>query len=152
MAATSFSATVDAWVLKTKERSEAVFKKSAERLSEEVKNPANLPVVTGFLRRSLMASTASMPSLDTKTAPDDKVKYPDNQGEINLVINGSSLGDTIFLGFTAVYARRLNYGFTGTDSLGRKYNQAGKQFAGLAAQKWPQIVSEVVRQAKERVS
>lgn len=151
MAKTSFSAQIDEWCKKVPKRVELVFKKSAERVAEEVKNPVNMPVVTGFLRRSLKASTAAMPSIDPTAAPEKAGAYADNQGEINLVIAGASLGDTIFLGFTAAYARRMNYGFTGTDSLGRTYNQAGRQFVGLAAQKWPQIVAEVTAEAKVRV-
>jgi hypothetical protein len=50
-----------------------------------------------------------------------------------------------------VYARRLNYGFTGTDSLGRQYNQRGYFFVDLAAQRWQQIVTANVNRLRTAV-
>jgi hypothetical protein len=41
-------------------------------------------------------------------------------------IGSYQLGDTISYANSAVYARRLELGFVGTDSLGRHYNQAGR--------------------------
>lgn len=38
------------------------------------------------------------------------------------------------------YARRIEYGFTGQDSLGRSYNQSGAGMVGLTVLEWPDIV------------
>ncbi|MEM7778195.1 MAG: HK97 gp10 family phage protein [Pseudomonadota bacterium] len=39
---------------------------------------------------------------------------------------GFELGDTIIHAFTQEYAMRIEYGFQGTDSLGRSYDQQGR--------------------------
>lgn len=40
------------------------------------------------------------------------------------------------------YGRRLEYGFTGEDKLGRHYNQPGRGFVGLTVTEWTQIVAQ----------
>lgn len=70
-----------------------------------------------------------------------KVRYEvlDDYGAI---IAQLRIGDRLYMGFQAPYAHRLEYGFTGTDSLGRKYNQSGRHFVGSAALRWDTIVAE----------
>ncbi|WP_448509297.1 hypothetical protein [Immundisolibacter sp.] len=50
--------------------------------------------------------------------------------------NGSNLSpsesQTVKIGTTVVYAPRVEFGFIGTDSLGRKFNQAPKSFLRAA--------------------
>lgn len=43
------------------------------------------------------------------------------------------------------YALRLEYGFSGADSLGRIYNQPPRPMLGLVTLEWPQIVDLVAR-------
>lgn len=93
-----------------------------------------MPIDTGNLRRSLMASTSAMP-----TIKEGKETFTDTG--LELVIAGANLGSAVYLGFQAAYAPRMNYGFVGTDSLGRVYNQAGFGFVDAVAQRWPQIVA-----------
>ncbi len=145
--ASSFSAQVDAWARKSEKTLERVFKTAAQKVADRVLLPVerggNMPVDTGNLRRSLLASTAIMPGVQRGV-----VEFPDNGGQISLVIAGANITDTIYLGFQAAYARRVNYGFTGTDSLGRQYNQSGRGFVGAAAQQWQQIVNESVKEVR----
>jgi len=140
----SFSADVSKWVRQSEQRLEAVFRDSAQTLSEEVKKPraagGNMPVDTGFLRASMQASNTEMPKIDKEVTPEENATYPENSEQVELLIAGSKLGQTIYLGFTAAYARRLEYGFKGKDKLGREYNQEGYGFVRLAAQKWQRIV------------
>lgn len=135
-----FSSQVNAWALATEARTAAVFKDAAQTVANEVRTPlgagGNMPIDTGNLRRSLTASRDVMPSI--KVGADT---FADGSSDISLTIAGANLGDTIYIGFQAAYARRVNYGFTGVDSLGRKYNQAGRHFVELTAQRWPQIVA-----------
>ncbi|RKD68974.1 hypothetical protein [Rhizobium sp. WW_1] len=135
----SFSAQVGAWAAAEMERAEAVFQTAAQTVANEVRTPVaeggRMPIKTGNLRRSLMASTASMP-----TIIEGKQEFTDNP--VELVIAGAELGGTVYLGFQAAYAARMNYGFVGEDSLGRAYNQAGFGFVDAVAQRWPQIVAE----------
>lgn len=144
----SFSAQVSDWVRKSERRMTAVVKQSAQTVALEVK--AKTPVDTGFLRATFVASTAGMPSIDRDSRPAGDHNGDDNS-QIALVIAGATIGQTIYFGFTAVYALRIEYGFRGEDSLGRSYNQDGAQMVHLAAQQWPIIVSRVTAQVKARV-
>ncbi len=143
----SFAAQVSEWAKAELEREEAVFQTAAQEVANEVRVPVaeggRMPVDLGNLRRSLMASTSDMPTIRA-----DKTEFQDNG--IELVIAGSQLGDTVFLGFQAAYAARMNYGFVGTDSLGRTYNQAGFGFVDAVAQRWPQIVTQAEAKVRNR--
>jgi hypothetical protein len=52
----------------------------------------------------------------------------------------------IWIGYQAAYARRMNYGFVGADSLGRVYNQAGNYFVEGAILQWRSFVAESIRE------
>lgn len=145
----SFSASVSEWAQQSERRMTAVFKKSAEDVILQVKEKT--PVVDGFLRASLLASTSAMPLIDPKANNSEGASVADNDGQIALVIAGAVLGQTIYAGFTAAYARRIEYGFKGEDSLGRTYNQEGVGMVRLAAQEWANIVARNSAIAKARV-
>jgi hypothetical protein len=134
----SFSAQVSEWASAELDRAEAVFQTAAQTVANEVRNPVSeggrMPVKTGNLRRSLMASTSTMPLIR-----EGAEQFTD--GGIELIIAGAELGATVYLGFQAAYAARLNYGFVGQDSLGRTYNQTGFGFVDAVSQRWPQIVA-----------
>lgn len=51
-------------------------------------------------------------------------------------IAGMEIGDTLDFAWTAPHARRINSGFTGTDSLGRKYNVPGRHFVDANTEKF----------------
>lgn len=157
----SFSAQVDAWVKQVKTRELAVFKESAQRVISEMQTPVKaggrMPVDTGFLRASLQATIGTPSSADPGTPRkrqngEEGVIFPLDAGQVALVIADAKLGDTIYATYGAAYARRLEYGFVGEDSLGRSYNQAGKGFVRSAAQKWPQIVGQVSAELKTRIT
>lgn len=52
------------------------------------------------------------------------------------------IGDIARFAWTAPYARRIELGFSGTDSLGRTYEQPGNHFLGAAVAQWPQFVAK----------
>lgn len=135
----AFAATVTKWAQETEARTQAVLRSSAQRVANEVRETVNeggrMPIVTGNLRRSLLASTTAMP---TTAAADTKFA----ESDISLVIQGLEVGETLYLGFQANYARRLNFGFVAEDKLGRTYNQAGFHFVEGVAARWQQIVNE----------
>ncbi|MBX4920996.1 hypothetical protein HJA76_14990 [Rhizobium bangladeshense] len=135
----SFAAQVGEWASAELDRAEAVFQTAAQTVANEVRTAVaeggRMPVKTGNLRRSLMASTSTMP-----TIKEGKETFSDSG--VELVIAGAELGGSIYLGFQAAYAARMNYGFVGTDALGRTFNQAGYGFVDAVAQRWPQIVAE----------
>lgn len=64
------------------------------------------PVKTGYLRAS----------------------WKPNVNSIDAEASTLEVGDVFELINTAVYARRVEFGFMGTDSLGRRYNQPGRAF------------------------
>lgn len=134
-----FSKAVRDFSEKTKQRIDAVFRSSAQDVAEEMVTPiykgGNMRVKTGFLRASLRASTEAMPSIDPNARPKVDAKlgsYPESTDQINLVIAGVNLDQTIFLGFTASYARP------------REYRDG---FVRLAAQRWETIVDANIEKA-----
>ncbi|MCG8447862.1 MAG: HK97 gp10 family phage protein [Hyphomicrobiales bacterium] len=141
--AKSFSAQVGDWVQKSERRMEAVFKESTQRVIEEAqktrKEGGRMRVDTGFLRASLMASTAAMPLLragarPAPNTPDNSVLYESDQ--VALVIAGAGVGDTIYAGYTAEYAAA---------------RESKDAFVTSAALKWQQIVNQVVAETRGRV-
>lgn len=144
----SFAATISEWGQAELERAEAIYQTAAQTVANEVRNPlaegGRMPVKTGNLRRSLMASTSEMPSIKP-----EQTSFSDSG--IEMVIAGAELGGAVYLGFQAAYAPRMNYGFVGEDSLGRVYNQAGFGFVDAVAQRWPQIVAEAETKVRSRL-
>lgn len=141
----SFAATIGEWGRAELGLAQSIFQASAQRVANEVRVTVNeggrLPIDLGNLRRSLMASTSEMPSVKP-----EQETFADSG--IEMVIAGAELGSTVYLGFQADYAARMEYGFVGADSLGRVYNHSGFGFAAAVAQRWPQIVAE--EEAKHR--
>lgn len=135
-----FSDQVTSFAEKSKRRQLAIFRESTQRVAQRAGVPESLggkmPVDTAFLRNSVAASTAGMPGAGAQ-APE-------------LVLLTVKVGDTVWVGWTAVYAMRIEYGFQGTDSLGRTYNQAGKGFLRAQIQLWDSIVADVTAEARRR--
>jgi len=127
------------WAERTKKLMTALLRNSVQALAREasstIPNGGRVPVKTSNLSRSVVI--------------DDKPPPMDAEGIIHTVGQDFSLGvanihpgEPVYIGWTARYARRVNYGFVGTDSLGRTYNQSGFGFAEATAAKWPAIVAQ----------
>lgn len=131
------------WAKQTQERIEAVHKRSIELLAEEMirtkPNGGRLPVDTGNLARSQLASQTAMP----KTS-----EGPFNGSNVGAVVATMDVAKPIFIGMQAVYARRMEFGYVGADSLGRIYNQQGNYFVAGAIAQWPQIVAAAMADVK----
>lgn len=133
--AKTFSASVAEHVARTKVLMEAVFRESVQRLASDAQTTVgeggNLRVKTGFLRASFIATiNARVNQVQFNPTPNaDGIQHRYSDGQIALVLNGASLGDTIYLTWTANYAVHREY-------------QDG--FARLAAQRWQAIVDGVV--------
>ncbi len=131
------------WAKQTQERIEAVHKRSIELLAEEMirtkANGGRLPVDTGNLARSQLASQVAMP----KTS-----EGPFSGSNVGAVVATMDVTKPIYISWQAVYSRRMNYGFVGADSLGRVYNQAGNYFLEGAIAQWPQLVAAAVADVK----
>jgi hypothetical protein len=137
--ADTFAATVSDWCHGVEGAVEDIVKESVQELVSIVRTPrkqgGRMRIDTGFLRASLMASTSQMPSINPAANPPADAKpnsVPFNAGPIELVILGSEVGDTIYIGYTAAYAAHREYGANG---------QEGDAFVRTAAQRWPAIVA-----------
>lgn len=142
----SFAAQVGAWAAKSEARMQAVHRRSVELLAEEMANTkpngGRVPFLTGNLARSLVASIQGLP----KTS--DRPAMGGNVGAITATL---ALNQPVWLGYQAVYARRVNYGFVGADVLGRVFNQPGAYFVEGAIAKWPQIVAQAAKELQTAV-
>lgn len=101
-----------------------------------------MPVDTGFLRASLMATIGGAGNTILEDNPGEGT-FEYNPSTINLVIQGAALTDTITIAYTANYAAFQEYGTS---------KMQGHRFVGMAAQLWPQIVDQVCREAQGRFS
>ena len=141
----TFTAQVEAFVAKSRMKMELVFKESARDVfdaaqltkASEAKRPrknvsrgfargGNLPVDTEFLLKSMVSG------LNGQTGAGGADSYV-------MAIAGAKIGDTVFGGWTAKYARHVEYGTS---------KMAGSFFALKAAQQWQAIVSKNAAKAK----
>ena len=145
MATLSFSAAVAQWADKVEGAVEAIFKEATQEVVEEMQRPVGqggrMRVDTGFLRASLLASSASMPAISA-AKPVEGGTYTPDFGQIEAVIAGADIGDTLYFGYTASYAGYREYGANG---------QPADGFVRLAAQNWPIIVDRKAAELKARL-
>lgn len=130
----SFKAQVSDWVKASEARLTAVFRASVQSLVHEVQKTkaegGHMPVDTGFLRASLLASKTAMPSLKTDAKPEKDQSYPNDASSVELTIAGASPGRPFYLGFTANYALHQEY---------------VNGFVRLTAQRWQEIVDKSIQ-------
>lgn len=141
----SFGAKISDWVAQTKARQDAVFQYAAEELLSEVVRPGpsvanpdsfgggNMPIDTGFLASSLSVEigTGLAP---LRTNPGGKHSF--DASALAVVISNAKWGDTLTASFAANYAIVM---------------EARYAFVRLAAQRWPEIVTDACKQAEASV-
>ena len=142
-----FAGKINSWVSQTDERMNYVHREATWKLIKEMQN--TVPYKDGYLKASLSTS------LNLAPLPAD-VEAIGNPGTWNEqvaydLVHDSTYEDRIVSNYTMVYARRLEYGFTGTDSLGRSYNQPPRGWVRKAAQKWKRFVALSVQEAKGKI-
>ncbi|CAD7023157.1 hypothetical protein REJC140_00112 [Pseudorhizobium endolithicum] len=146
MAKLSFSAQVAAFAEKVPGAIEAVFKESVQEVVEEMQKPVaqggRMRIDTGFLRASLMASTAAMPRINPGAQPSEGGSYSADFGQIEAVIAGADVKDTLYFGYTAAYAGFREFGSNG---------QPPDAFVRSAAQQWQGIVERQAAELKRRL-
>lgn len=148
MAQGSFSAKMSAWAAETKERMHAVRADAVQEMvavmqtpGPSVANPGGgnggaLPIESGFLRASLVAS----PGFDLPLArenPNPKGRFSYDDGQINLTIAGATFETPLTLAYTAIYARKVEERYA---------------FVRLATQRWPQLVAASAAKAEALVA
>jgi hypothetical protein len=146
MAKLSFSAQVAAFAEKIPGAVEAIFKEAVQEVVSEMQTPVaaggRMRVDTGFLRASLMASTASMPTISSGKVPTGGKAYSYDEGQIEAVILAADVNDTLYFGYTAAYAGHREYGSNG---------QAPDAFVRSAVQRWDSIVEAKANELKRRL-
>jgi len=100
-----FKIALGGFVDKAKGKSLEFFSEFSQDFSHAVSE--NTPVKTGYLRSKWQVTI---------------------NGEPVGSVSGLKLGDIFGYVNTAAYGPRVEFGFVGTDSLGRKYNQAPRAF------------------------
>lgn len=136
------TAKVTKWASATRERMVAVRNEAAQRLVEEMQTPVgeggNMPVDTGFLRASLVGTANAAVPVTYNPGGSIHTWSPE---EFALSLLAWDLNTSFHATYTANYAAAVNYGARG---------HPGRQFVGLAVQRWPQIVADVAAQARRR--
>jgi hypothetical protein len=140
------TAQTSAFVLATVKRMRALVLQSTQDLIDQAQTPVakdgKMRVDTGFLRASGQASLTGMPSgpglgrKRTADEPDDTPLYETQPVEAMITqISGFNLGQTIYFGWTAKYA---------------KYREAFDGFLATAVQNWQTIVSKNTAEIQRR--
>lgn len=149
---------------KYKKRMTATMRDAVQETAAIAQKPrgdgGNMPVVTNFLRASMLGAVGTMPSGETKAAKGKDYKSEsDTAGDtlgVALLHWEPSKGEVFYVGWSAAYARRIEYGFYGADSLGRVYEMddvgvLGAGYLRSATQKWSETVDSSAKKIKKRI-
>ena len=128
---TDFSSDVSQWCDQATDRASALF---CTIVADAVARVQELtPVDTGFLRSNW---TVVKPGDAEPVA--GRVPNPQN------AIIQSEVGDVLMIVNPTVYARRIEFGYTGEDSLGRYFNQPGRHMMQQTISEMPQIAQRAL--------
>ena len=135
------------WARQSEARLTAVLRGSLESLARDLTQTkprgGRVPIKHGNLYRSLLMSTTGMP---TRAASGTQFST-----EPVFDVGSIRVGQKVWFGYQAAHAARQNYGFVGTDSLGRTYNQSGSGFLEAAIANWPAIVQAEAEYVRNKV-
>lgn len=73
----------------------------------------------------------------------------EGEDSYTVAIAGYELGDNMTFAYSAEHARRMELGYTGTDELGRTYNQPGRFFMTKAAERFEEFVKKRVAEVRK---
>ena len=132
----SFSGDIRKHSDKYQKRMRAVYRNSVQEVAEDANTPVvkggNMRVATGFLRNSQAFNLGQMPSGPTRGEPNQHYTSRIGAGPVE-ILGRWQPGNTVFVGWTANYAR---------------FRNAKDGFMSLAAQKWNSIVRRNAEKAK----
>ena len=128
--ANSFKAQVDDFIKDSNARALAVFQAAAQDVIKDAQiiddKGGNMPLDTSFLVNSGQANIGSLP-IGPDVKPKGYALQDWNPAETTTTINRVKLGDTLYFGWTANYARYMENRF---------------KFMRSAAQLWPDHVNK----------
>jgi len=135
----TFSADVDDIIKKSKKNMLILVKQSLQDVIHEVQIPVakggKMRVDTGFLRASGQASLVGFPSGPGRGELKAPNSYGYDTGPVIATIGQLQLGQTLYFGWTARYA---------------KYRELHDGFLESGLQNWSQIVAKNAREIKKR--
>lgn len=138
-----FTADLEALVLNAQGRMEQLSRQVIQETCEQVVR--NSPVLTGFFRGNWQPSIGRPPPRQGDGLPSENTIDADKLSDkslqmLSLLIAQFKLGQIFWFANNTKYGPRLEYGFTGRDSLGREIHQRGRFFVRNALQRWGETV------------
>lgn len=127
-----FKAALAAWADKVGEQADGLARAVCQETGFRVVK--NTPIDTGYLRGSWQPSIGAIQT-------SAKAQVGDSMADVALICTGIKAGDVFYMTNNAAYARRIEYGFVGQDSLGRYYNQPPRYFVRDTVAKYDEIVT-----------
>jgi hypothetical protein len=121
-----FSSDVSAWCDRAGSRATALFRAIAFDAVAKVQSLT--PVDTGFLRSNW-----------TCLLPSDPEPVAGRVPPAAAAIERAAVGQVLIILNPVAYARRVEYGFVGEDSLGRHFNQQGRHMMAQTIAEMPAI-------------
>ena len=141
-----FTLALREWASKFTGSMDALARQTCQNISLNV--VTDTPVDTGFLRSSWQPSIGE-PQVTEGDALGAAGASGRAMSAVGLVCAGLKAGDTYFMVNNAKYARRLEFGFVGEDSLGRKFNQMGRYFVSDNMARAPAVVEQLTQELKQ---
>lgn len=130
-----FARDVTRWCERAKANSELAFINIAGAALARVRELT--PVKTGYLRANWQVAVG------TNYIAKDQLQSQQINA-LNMELGEIKLGQVIFILNPVVYARRIEYGFVGYDSLHRFYNQKGVGMVAQTMRELPSIARQVL--------
>lgn len=124
MPVAEFSLDIEKFVERTKGRLEEFTVEFIQDLNEQIVYAT--PVIDGNLRASWWSSLNTRPAAPASAKGDKSGAV--TIARLNLTAATIRLGDVYYMTNGAAYAMRVEFGFTGKDSLGRYYDQKPQAF------------------------
>lgn len=134
-----FIAQINAFLDKAQARQDAIVRAVAEDCLARVKELT--PVKTGYLRANWAITLGNDP------AP---IEGPRNDGSLSAIAQIHA-GVSFTVTNATVYARRIEEGFVGEDSLGRHYDQKGAHMLQQTITELPQIIARAVERVNREM-
>jgi hypothetical protein len=132
-----FSFDVSRWCDAMRDRANQTFRVIATDAVNRVKELT--PVDTGFLRSNWTAvRNGDQQPVAGRVPPPEQAIQDLRVGDVLIILNPT------------VYARRIEYGFVGEDSLGRHYNQSGHHMVAQTMAELPAIADATIRRLNGR--
>ena len=141
--AKSATATVDAWVRKSKARMDAIVVGSTEDvIGLATRTQAGVDESGGSYKEGFIPKVTGVLSGSLVSSLNGAVSGEGEDNAISFVIGDMEAGDEAFFGWTAEYALAMHYGHG---------NVGGRLWVDIAVQSWQTIVAANIAAAKARV-